>query len=56
MDLDELKKSWQHLGATNPRWAILSEPGREGGLHAASVATSDAASTSHHPRISPIAQ
>ncbi|GDY01085.1 hypothetical protein LBMAG49_04140 [Planctomycetota bacterium] len=34
MDFDELKKSWQHLGATDPCWAILSEPGREGGVRA----------------------
>ena len=31
MDFEKLKQSWQHLGATDPRWAILSEPGREGG-------------------------
>ena len=31
MDLEKLKQSWQLLGATDPRWAILSEPGREGG-------------------------
>src|SRR5262245_43717062 len=31
MDLDRLRESWQKLGATDPRWAILSEHGREGG-------------------------
>lgn len=31
MDFEKLKQSWQHLGTTDPRWAILSEPGREGG-------------------------
>jgi SAM-dependent methyltransferase len=31
MDFEKLKESWQRLGATDPRWAILSEPGREGG-------------------------
>ncbi|HEX6810928.1 MAG TPA: class I SAM-dependent methyltransferase [Planctomycetota bacterium] len=31
MDFEKLKQSWQHLGATDPRWAILTEPGREGG-------------------------
>jgi SAM-dependent methyltransferase len=31
VDFDELKRSWQQLGSSDPRWAILSEPGREGG-------------------------
>jgi SAM-dependent methyltransferase len=31
VDFEELRRSWQHLGATDPRWAILSDPGREGG-------------------------
>lgn len=31
MDFEQLHKSWEQLGATDPRWAILSEPGRKGG-------------------------
>jgi len=31
MDLERLRESWQKLGATDPRWAILSQAGREGG-------------------------
>ncbi len=31
MDFHQLHQSWQKLGATDPRWAILSDPGRKGG-------------------------
>lgn len=31
LDFEQLQKSWQHLGATDPRWAILSEPSRKDG-------------------------
>lgn len=31
MDFEELRRSWQRLGDRDPRWAILSDPGREGG-------------------------
>ena len=31
MDFDRLHDSWQKLGATDPRWAILSQAGREDG-------------------------
>ncbi|MBX3463012.1 MAG: class I SAM-dependent methyltransferase [Planctomycetes bacterium] len=31
MDFERLHQTWHELGATDPRWAILSEPGRKGG-------------------------
>ncbi|MEO6593482.1 MAG: class I SAM-dependent methyltransferase [Planctomycetota bacterium] len=31
MEFDQLQKTWQHLGATDPRWAILTDPNRKGG-------------------------
>ncbi len=31
MNFEQLHKSWEQLGATDPRWAILSEPSRKGG-------------------------
>lgn len=31
MNFEQLKQAWQQLGASDPRWAILSEPGRKGG-------------------------
>lgn len=31
MDFEDLQRSWQRLADTDPRWAILSDPGREGG-------------------------
>ncbi|MEO6596484.1 MAG: class I SAM-dependent methyltransferase [Planctomycetota bacterium] len=31
MEFKQLQESWNRLGATDPRWAILTEAGREGG-------------------------
>jgi SAM-dependent methyltransferase len=31
MDLSRLQQSWHELGLADPRWAILSEPSRQGG-------------------------
>lgn len=30
MDLDELRTTWEHLGRSDPLWAILTIPGQEG--------------------------
>jgi SAM-dependent methyltransferase len=31
MEFEQLHQTWHQLGATDPRWAILSEPSRRGG-------------------------
>jgi SAM-dependent methyltransferase len=32
MDLEQLRTEWSRLGTTDPLWAVLSNPGKRGGL------------------------